>query len=188
MIISKIRSKSSGIFLLCMADTSIYCKLLSLLNFYPWSLSIFLHFNFYVPGCRQVYFIADDHPRSFLVLFEYLEPIWQTAQGLGIGDIEYKDHAMCIFQISWDQASISLLASCVPHLQPIQVSILDYIFNIKVYPNRWLSYLLSIHCNFDRIGLRSNARWSKSSRRSDPPGKRLWTFLHYDSILKTNSF
>ena len=76
------------------------------------------------------------------MLLEKLLPHLDIFQWIVASDIIYKNDALCIFKIGWNEATISLLSSRIPHLQSIYLSISGDISHIEIYSNSWLDQVL----------------------------------------------
>lgn len=59
-------------------------------------------------------------------------PTFYIFQSGWLGYIINENYTMCIFKISWNQTSISLLSGSIPHLKPEVLSIFWNIFYIKI--------------------------------------------------------
>lgn len=80
------------------------------------------------------------------MFLEQFQPHPDVLQRVLLGDIVHKDDALCIFEVGGDQASVSLLACGVPHLQAVHLSISAHVFDIEVYAYRCLGYFLLTLC------------------------------------------
>lgn len=80
------------------------------------------------------------------MFLEQFQPHPDVLQRVLLGDIVHKDNALCIFEVCGDQASVSLLACCVPHLQAVNLAISANVFDIEVDAHRCLGYALLTLC------------------------------------------
>jgi hypothetical protein len=74
------------------------------------------------------------------VFIVQINPILDTLQRFLVGEIKDDEGILRILQVVWNERSKSLLACCVPKLQPVSFALMSDIFSQKVYPDCRLNY------------------------------------------------
>lgn len=131
----------------------------------------------WLPCAGEVDFVGDEKARCLLILSEHLVPRLDVFQCRGFGNIIHKHHTVRVLQVRWYQTSIPFLSRRIPHLQPIVLSILIYILDIKIDAHSRLDLIIDrLHDSPTGRRCWCSVRWCWSCLHPGRLGRRCDTF------------